>query len=102
TDPHLFSGIGNAYSDEILFDAQLSPVMLTKRLTPEQIDRLFHATRNFLTKLRRSVRRWRCMDDTRKPVRAVMEKSSAFVMRRTKPTTARRAKPVGNCWLTAR
>jgi len=46
TDPHLFSGIGNAYSDEILHAAQLSPMQLTSRLTPEQIARLHaHAIR---------------------------------------------------------
>jgi len=50
TDPHLFSGIGNAYSDEILFDAQLSPVALTKRLTSEQIERMYRATKNSLTR----------------------------------------------------
>jgi formamidopyrimidine-DNA glycosylase len=44
TDPRLFSGIGNAYSDEILFHAQLSPVLLTQRMTPEQIKRLYDAT----------------------------------------------------------
>jgi formamidopyrimidine-DNA glycosylase len=49
TDPHLFSGIGNAYSDEILFHAQLSPVLLTQRMTPEQIKRLYEATRKTLT-----------------------------------------------------
>jgi formamidopyrimidine-DNA glycosylase len=49
TDPRLFSGIGNAYSDEILFHAQLSPVALTQRLSGEQIARLFHATRQTLT-----------------------------------------------------
>jgi formamidopyrimidine-DNA glycosylase len=43
TDPRIFSGIGNAYSDEILFAAQLSPIALTKRLTDEQIERLFNA-----------------------------------------------------------
>jgi formamidopyrimidine-DNA glycosylase len=43
TDPHLFSGIGNAYSDEILHAAQLSPVALTQRLDPEQIARLHQA-----------------------------------------------------------
>ncbi|MGH9570763.1 MAG: zinc finger domain-containing protein, partial [Candidatus Angelobacter sp.] len=48
TDPHLFSGIGNAYSDEILHRAQLSPVALTGRLSPEEIDRLFEATRDTL------------------------------------------------------
>ena len=50
TDPRSFSGIGNAYSDEILFEAQLSPVALTQRLTAEQISRLFEATRRSLTK----------------------------------------------------
>jgi formamidopyrimidine-DNA glycosylase len=48
TDPHLFSGIGNAYSDEILFHAQLSPVMLTRRMAPEAIARLYQATRETL------------------------------------------------------
>ena len=45
TDQRLFSGIGNAYSDEILHSAQLSPVKLTSRLTDEEIERLFSATR---------------------------------------------------------
>src|SRR5215470_17716430 len=45
TDPRLFSGIGNAYSDEILFQARLSPVALTQRLDQEQIMRLYKATR---------------------------------------------------------
>jgi len=49
TDPRLFSGIGNAYSDEILFHAQLSPVALTQRLKPEEISRLYEATRSTLT-----------------------------------------------------
>ncbi|HZQ25515.1 MAG TPA: DNA-formamidopyrimidine glycosylase family protein [Terriglobales bacterium] len=48
TDPRLFSGIGNAYSDEILFHAQLSPLALTKKLSPEEIERLFIASRNQL------------------------------------------------------
>ena len=45
TDPRTFSGIGNAYSDEILFEARLSPVALTQKLKPEEISRLFEATR---------------------------------------------------------
>ncbi len=49
TDPHLFAGIGNAYSDEILHRAQLSPVALTRRLTDDTIARLFEATRATLT-----------------------------------------------------
>jgi formamidopyrimidine-DNA glycosylase len=48
TDPHLMSGIGNAYSDEILHAAQLSPAALTRRLTAEEIARLYEATRNTL------------------------------------------------------
>ena len=49
TDPRLFSGIGNAYSDEILFDAGLSPIALTQKLTADQIERLFETTRGTLT-----------------------------------------------------
>lgn len=48
TDPRLFSGIGNAYSDEILFEARLSPLALTQKLTQEQIERLFTAARTSL------------------------------------------------------
>lgn len=56
TDPRLFSGIGNAYSDEILYHAQLSPVALTQRLDAEQISRLYHATRETLTQWTRNLR----------------------------------------------
>ena len=49
TDPRLFSGIGNAYSDEILFQAKLSPVTLTQRLSAVEIEHLFVATRKTLT-----------------------------------------------------
>jgi formamidopyrimidine-DNA glycosylase len=45
TDPRLFSGIGNAYSDEILHRAKLSPIKHTRRLSDEEISRLFDATR---------------------------------------------------------
>lgn len=48
TDPHLFSGIGNAYSDEILHRAQLSPVALTQRLERNEIERLHAATQAVL------------------------------------------------------
>ncbi|MFN8559320.1 MAG: zinc finger domain-containing protein [Dehalococcoidia bacterium] len=48
TDPRLFSGIGNAYADEILHRARLSPVQLTARLDDEQIDALRRATRDVL------------------------------------------------------
>ena len=45
TDPRLFAGIGNAYSDEILHHARLSPVAMTGRLTDEELARLYDATR---------------------------------------------------------
>jgi len=48
TDPHLLDGIGNAYSDEILHAARLSPLQLTAQLTPEEIERLHRATRQTL------------------------------------------------------
>jgi formamidopyrimidine-DNA glycosylase len=48
TDPRMFSGIGNAYSDEILFEARLSPFALTQKLKAEEIERLFVAARNSL------------------------------------------------------
>ena len=49
TDPRLISGVGNAYSDEILHAAQLSPITLTHKLKPEEWERLFATTRSTLT-----------------------------------------------------
>ena len=49
TDPRVVSGVGNAYSDEILHAAQLSPITLTQKLKPEEWERLFAATRTTLT-----------------------------------------------------
>jgi formamidopyrimidine-DNA glycosylase len=49
TDPRVISGVGNAYSDEILHAAQLSPLALTQKLKPEEWERLFEATRATLT-----------------------------------------------------
>jgi formamidopyrimidine-DNA glycosylase len=49
TDPRLFSGIGNAYSDEILFEAKLSPLALTQKLSAHEIQRLYDAIRSSLT-----------------------------------------------------
>ncbi|MGA2350614.1 MAG: DNA-formamidopyrimidine glycosylase family protein [Terracidiphilus sp.] len=70
TDPRILSGIGNAYSDEILHAAQLSPITLTHRLKPEEWDRLFAATRSTLTL-------W--MDRLRKEAEAAFpEKVTAF------------------------
>jgi formamidopyrimidine-DNA glycosylase len=45
TDPHIFSGIGNAYSDEILHRGRLSPIAMTQKLTDQEIERLYEATR---------------------------------------------------------
>lgn len=59
TDPRLFSGIGNAYSDEALHAARLSPLTLTGRLSEEEVARLYHACRDTLNawtdRLRREV-----------------------------------------------
>jgi formamidopyrimidine-DNA glycosylase len=52
TDPHLLSGIGNAYSDEILHAARMSPMLLTNKLTPEQIEQLHAHAIGILTKWR--------------------------------------------------
>lgn len=57
TDPRLFSGIGNAYSDEILFEARLSPLALTQKLKREEIERLFAATRKSLVDWTERLRR---------------------------------------------
>ena len=57
TDPRLFSGIGNAYSDEILHRARLSPLRLTSRLSDEDAARLYHATRSVLTEWTERLRR---------------------------------------------
>jgi formamidopyrimidine-DNA glycosylase len=60
TDPRVFSGIGNAYSDEILHHARLSPIAMTQRLREEEIERLFASTRSTLVdwtdRLRRETR----------------------------------------------
>ncbi len=57
TDPRLFSGIGNAYSDEILHRARLSPVTLTSRLADDDIERLYRATREILMEWTDELRR---------------------------------------------
>lgn len=49
TDPGIFSGIGNSYSDEILHRARLSPLALSQTLKAEEVERLFHATQSVLT-----------------------------------------------------
>jgi formamidopyrimidine-DNA glycosylase len=62
TDPHLFSGIGNAYSDEILHRARLSPVQLTSRLKDWEIETLYRAVRETLTDWIERLRRERGKD----------------------------------------
>jgi formamidopyrimidine-DNA glycosylase len=69
TDPRLFSGIGNAYSDEILHRARLSPLALTRKLSPNEIARLFDAIRGTL-------REW--IERLRAEVDVFPEKVTAF------------------------
>ena len=61
TDPRVFSGIGNAYSDEILHRARLSPVKLTQTLSADEIERLYEAARatlsHWIERLRREMGR---------------------------------------------
>jgi formamidopyrimidine-DNA glycosylase len=57
TDPHLFSGIGNAYSDEILHRAGLSPLRWTTQLEPSEVERLYTAVREVLTEWTERLRR---------------------------------------------
>ncbi|HET9954402.1 MAG TPA: DNA-formamidopyrimidine glycosylase family protein [Polyangiaceae bacterium] len=57
TDPHLFSGIGNAYSDEILFVAQLSPLKRSFDMQPDESERLYRATRKVLTDFTSRIRK---------------------------------------------
>jgi formamidopyrimidine-DNA glycosylase len=61
TDPRILSGIGNAYSDEILHAAQLSPILLSQKLSPEQWQRLYSATRatleSWIDRLRKEAER---------------------------------------------
>lgn len=62
TDPHLFSGIGNAYSDEILHRARLSPIRLTQQMSDAEIERLYHAVRESLTEWIERLRKERGTD----------------------------------------
>jgi len=57
TDPRLFAGIGNAYSDEILHRARLSPIAMTSRLNDEELQRLFTAARDVLAEWTERLRR---------------------------------------------
>ena len=114
TDPHLMDGIGNAYSDEILHAAQLSPLQLTSRLTDEQ-DRAAvrrraadarrpgatGSSRTPATRFRRRSRRfmkgWRRMAATASRARAAARRSSASATPPTRRTTVRPVRPVAGC-----
>ena len=87
TDPRLFSGVGNAYSDEILWNAQLSPVKLTQKMTDEEVLRLYEATRETLVD-------WveRLRDEA---ARSFPEKVTAF--RRRMATHGRYKEPCPRC-----
>ncbi len=118
TDPRLFSGIGNAYSDEILHAARLSPVTLTQRMNAAEIERLYEATRetlrlwtdrlrilakiSFPKKSLPFARAWLSTAASSNPVRYAGPKCNASAMQRMKQTTARHARRAGGCWRIAR
>ncbi len=117
TDPRLLSGIGNAYSDEILHAAQLSPLTLTQKLKPQEWERLYAATRRHPSVLdgpapSRSERRlspkksppfaktWQFTAATANHVSDAATKSCEFATPTKKPTTARAARPAAKFWPT--
>ena len=118
TDPRLFSGIGNAYSDEILHAAGLSPIRLTRRLTETEIARLHEAARTTLRTWTQRLRRkpatasrnrslrstlpWPSTAATASRVRHAARPCSASSMRATSRTTARPARPAASCSPTVR
>ncbi len=118
TDPHLLSGIGNAYSDEILHRARLSPVRLTRKLDDEEIVRLHAATQDTLTEWTERLRaqvgdgfpgegdRVPARDGRARPLQqpcpTAARRSSASSTPPTRRTTAPRARPVESCWPTGR
>ena len=118
TDPRLFSGIGNAYSDEILHRARLSPILLTTKLGQDEITHLHEATHNVLSewidRLRAETgqgfpsgsppfeRTWQCTGDIESRALSAPHRFSVSCTLRTKPTTAPRAKREGNSLPTER
>ena len=113
TDPRILSGIGNAYSDEILHAARLSPLALTRKLKEDEWARLYAATldtlRQWTDRLvgetaaaspRKSppfARRWRCTAATASRARAARIRCSASATPTTRRITARVARPAGSC-----
>jgi len=114
TDPRLFSGIGNAYSDEILHRARLSPLALTHKLSTEETERLFASWPNgpsacgakpariFRKASPRSGRRWPCTAVSASHARIVARRCSASSTPTTKPTIARIARRGARYWPIAR
>ena len=118
TDPRILSGIGNAYSDEILHAARLSPIALTHKLNAEEWLRLYSATqatlemwvdrlrseaeRGFPKRLLRFARRWPCMGVSAGHARDAARRFSAFVTPKMKRITAFAARRAGNCSPTVR
>jgi len=105
TDPRIVSGIGNAYSDEILHAAGLSPIALTRKLKPDEWERLFKATRDtlklwiaFRKRLLLFAKRWQYTGVTGNHVRDAASRFSGFVTLTTKRTTVLAAKPVESFW----
>ena len=113
TDPHLFSGIGNAYSDEILHAAQLSPFRMSGSLSADESRRLYEATCSTLRsgstgcvsrppgtsreRSRHSTTKWPSTVGTGSPARAAARRCSGSSTLRTKPTTAPRARQKDAC-----
>jgi formamidopyrimidine-DNA glycosylase len=112
TDPRIIDGIGNAYSDEILHAARLSPATLTQKLSPEEWERLFQAARQtmrlWITRLRDEAREGFPEKVTafREAMavhgRAAASACSGFVMPTTRRTIARAVRPAAKCSPTAR
>ncbi len=109
TDPHIFSGIGNAYSDEILHRARLSPLALTQKLSDDEAGQLFRESRPcsrsgsivsdwrpamaFPKRSPHSARKWPCMAATACLAPSVPLPSSGSATPITRPTTAPAARP---------
>ena len=116
TDPRLFAGIGNAYSDEILHWARLSPVAMTQGLTEVERHRLYAATQATLIDWTQRLRaetgddfpakvtafrpRWRSMAAMARPAPIAARRFSASATLTTRPTTARAARPAARSWPT--
>jgi formamidopyrimidine-DNA glycosylase len=108
TDPHIFSGIGNAYSDEILHRARLSPIALTQKLDDDEVARLFDATSTTLAEWTDRLRKdaegkfpekvattWPGTATSASPARFAGGRCSALSTRTTRPTIARVVRPTG-------